>query len=131
VTLVERKSLFLRMGLAKRRTKYSEKEMIIYLLSGFPVRTITFDNGKEFAAHDEIAEALNAKSYFAHPYASWERGTNENTNRLIRQHIPKGSNILKLTKVDILFVENRLNSRPRKCIDLIQPMVFLKNHFCT
>jgi transposase, IS30 family len=131
VTLVERKSRFLRMGLVKRRTKDSIKETIINLLSGLPVHTITFDNGKEFAAHEEIADALNAKIYFAHPYASWERGTNENTNGLIRQYIPKGSNFMHLTKVDILFVENRLNSRPRKCIDFIQPMVFLKNHCCT
>lgn len=131
VTLVERKSRFLRMGLVKRRTKDSVKEMIVRLMSGLPVHTITFDNGKEFAAHEEIAEALNAKTYFAHPYASWERGTNENTNGLIRQYIPKGSNIMKLTKVDILFIENRLNARPRKCIDFNQPMVFLINHCCT
>jgi transposase, IS30 family len=131
VTLVERKSRFLRMGLVKRKTKDSVKEMIVRLMSGLPVHTITFDNGKEFAAHEEIAEALNAAIYFAHPYASWERGTNENTNGLIRQYIPKGSNFMKLTNVDIMFIENRLNTRPRKCIDFNQPMVFLKNHCCT
>jgi len=92
VTLVERKSRLLRMGLVKNRTKDSVKETMIRLLCGFPVHTITCDNGKEFAAHEEIAEALNAAIYFAHPYASWERGTNENTNGLIRQYIPKGTN---------------------------------------
>ena len=50
------------------------------------LKTITFDNGKEFAGHEEIASALDADCYFAHPYASWERGTNENTNGLIRQY---------------------------------------------
>ena len=131
VTLVERKSRLLRMGLVKNRTKDSVKETMIRLLCGFPVHTITCDNGKEFAAHEEIAEALNAAIYFAHPYASWERGTNENTNGLIRQYIPKGTNFKELDMEDIRFIENRLNLRPRKCIDFDLPMVFLKNHCCT
>ena len=131
VTLVDRKSRFLRMGLVERRTKEAVKDQIIHLLSSLPVHTITCDNGKEFAAHEEIAKALNADIYFAHPYASWERGTNENTNGLIRQYIPKGSDFTKLTKDDIAFIENRLNYRPRKCIEFDQPMLFLKNHCCT
>jgi transposase, IS30 family len=131
VTLVDRKSRFLRMGLVKKRTKDSVKETMIRLLSGYPVHTITCDNGKEFAAHEEVVEALSASVYFAHPYASWERGTNENTNGLIRQYIPKGTNFKELSTEDINFIENRLNFRPRKCIDFDLPMVFLKNHCCT
>jgi IS30 family transposase len=131
VTLVERRSRFLRMGFVKKRTKDSVKETMIRLLSGYPVHTITCDNGKEFAAHEEVAEALNATIYFAHPYASWERGTNENTNGLIRQYIPKGTIFKNLSFEDIRFIENRLNFRPRKCIDFDLPMVFLKNHCCT
>ena len=131
VTLVDRKSRFLRMGLVKKRTKDSVKETMIRLLSGYPVHTITCDNGKEFAGHEEVAEALNAAVYFAHPYASWERGTNENTNGLIRQYIPKGTSFKELSTEDINFIENRLNFRPRKCIDFDLPMVFLKNHCCT
>jgi len=91
VTLVDRKSRYLRMGLVEKQTKEAVKNMIISLLDGFPVHTITCDNGKEFAAHEEISEALEAETYFAHPYASWERGTNENTNGLIRQYFPKGT----------------------------------------
>jgi IS30 family transposase len=131
VTLVDRKSRFLRMGLVKRRTKKAVKDMMIHLLSSYPVHTITCDNGKEFAAHEEIANSLDAEVYFAHPYASWERGTNENTNGLIRQYIPKGTNFMELTNDDIEFIENRLNHRPRKCIQFDQPMLFLKNHCCT
>jgi len=131
VTLVDRKSRFLKMGLVERRTKEAVKEKIIHLLSTYPVHTLTFDNGKEFAAHEEIAEALNANVYFAHPYASWERGTNENTNGLIRQYIPKGTDFTKLTSEDMSFIENRLNYRPRKCIEFDQPMLFLKSHCCT
>ena len=131
VTLVDRKSRFLRMGLVEKRTKEAVKEITIDLLKGYPVHTITFDNGKEFAAHEEIAQALEADTYFAHPYASWERGTNENTNGLIRQYIPKETDFRKLTDSDITFIEYRLNTRPRKCLSFTPPMVFLKNHCCT
>jgi len=105
VTLVDRKSRFLRMGLVEQRTKEAVKESMIDLLKGYPVHTITCDNGKEFAAHEEIAQALEADIYFAHPYSSWERGTNENTNGLIRQYIPKKVDFRKLTDFDISFVE--------------------------
>jgi len=97
------------MGLVEYQTKEAVKDKMIHLLSSFPVHTITCDNGKEFAAHEEIAEALNADIYFAHPYASWERGTNENTNGLIRQYIPKGTDFTKLTSKDMKFIENRIN----------------------
>ena len=131
VTLVDRKSRFLRMGLVPNRSKVVVADMIISLMDGFPVHTITCDNGKEFADHERIASSLNADVYFAHPYSSWERGTNENTNGLIRQYIPKKTDFRELSISDISFVENRLNTRPRKCISFDQPMVFLKNHCCT
>jgi len=131
VTLVDRKSRYLRMGLVSQRTKEAVKEKIISLLADFPVHTITCDNGKEFTSHEEIANVLGAEVYFAHPYASWERGTNENTNGLIRQYIPKDTKFRKLTHEDISFVENRLNTRPRKCLSFNPPVVFLNNHCCT
>ena len=131
VTLVDRKSRYLRMGLVSKRTKEAVKEMIISLLADFPVHTITCDNGKEFAGHEDIAKALRASIYFAHPYSSWERGTNENTNGLIRQYIPKNTNFSTLEKADIFFAENRLNTRPRKCLSFNSPVVFLNNHGCT
>jgi transposase, IS30 family len=131
VTLVDRKSRYLLMGLAPQRTKKAIQEIIITLLAGFPVHTITCDNGKEFAGHETIAKELKAAVYFAHPYASWERGTNENTNGLIRQYFPKNTNFRDLTQEDIKFVEHRLNTRPRKCLSFISPMVFLNNHGCT
>lgn len=131
VTLVDRKSRYLRMGLVTQRTKEAVKDAIIELLKDYPVHTITFDNGKEFAAHEEISQALEAETYFAHTYASWERGTNENTNGLIRQYFPKKTNFRNLSNEAIRFVENRLNNRPRKCLGFKQPMVILKNHCCT
>jgi IS30 family transposase len=131
VTLVDRKSRYLRMGLVKQRTKEAVKEKMISLLAGFSVHTITCDNGKEFADHEAVAKALDAKVYFAHPYASWERGTNENTNGLIRQYFPKHTRFYDLEQEDIVFVEHQLNSRPRKCLSFQSPMVFLINHGCT
>ena len=77
------------------------------------VHTITFDNGLEFAGHGQIATGLEADIYFAHPYYSWERGTNENPNGLIRQYFPKGTDFSTMTDGDIAFVMNRLNDRPR------------------
>ena len=89
--------------------------------------TITCDNGKEFADHLEVAEELNTDVYFAHPYASWERGTNENMNGLLRQYFPKGGDFSKITVDQVKFAESRLNSRPRKCLDIKSPeMVFFK-----
>ena len=131
VTLVDRKSRFLRMGLVARRTKEIVAEKIISLLDDLPVHTITCDNGKEFTDHEIFAKALEAEVYFAHPYASWERGTNENTNGLIRQYIPKDTKFSDLTYEDMKFVENRLNMRPRKCLSFKTPVVILNNHGCT
>ena len=131
MTRVDRKSRYLRMGLVSQRTKEAVKEKIISLLADFPVHTITCDNGKEFTSHEEIANVLGAEVYFAHPYASWERGTNENTNGLIRQYIPKDTKFSELTHEDIAFVENRLNTRPRKCLSFNPPVIFLNNHCCT
>lgn len=131
VTMVDRKSRYLRMGLVEHRTKEAVGQAIIDLLHDFPVRTITLDNGKEFADHEIVSQALGAEVYFAHPYSSWERGTNENTNGLIRQYIPKKMSFGLLTNADIVFVENRLNTRPRKCLDFEQPDTILKSHCCT
>jgi IS30 family transposase len=131
VTLVDRKSRYLRMGLVARRTKEAVKEMMISLLEDLPVHTITCDNGREFTDHEGIAKELGTEVYFAHPYASWERGTNENTNGLIRQYIPKSTEFTEITNEDIQFVENRLNTRPRKCLSFKPPVVILNNNGCT
>lgn len=85
------------------------------------IRTITSDNGKEFAAHKTIAQALEIDFYFAHPYHSWERGSNENLNGLIRQYIPKRTNFDEITEEFVSFVETELNNRPRKRFDFQTP----------
>ena len=85
------------------------------------VLTLTSDNGKEFARHQEMATALQANFYFAHPYSSWERGLNENTNGLIRQYFPKKHDFTTITEKDIFMVMNKLNNRPRKCLGFKTP----------
>ena len=127
VTLVERKSRFTLLKQVTRRTADAVEEAILDLLRPFQAstHTITFDNGKEFANHQTIARELQANVFFAHPYSSWERGTNENTNGLIRQYFPKGSDFSSITDDQISFVKERLNDRPRKCLDFQPPsMVF-------
>lgn len=85
------------------------------------LHTITFDNGKEFAYHAQIKEALSVDAYFAHPYHSWERGLNENHNGLIRQYLPKGMALDEVTSKEIAMIQNRLNNRPRKLLNYKTP----------
>jgi IS30 family transposase len=116
LTLVERKTLYtvIVLLLGKRADQLAKAAIRSMNRWKNRVKTITLDNGQEFADHKEIAEGLKADIYFAHPYASWERGINENTNGLIRQYFPKESDLSKVTQDQIDFVMNRLNNRPRK-----------------
>ena len=99
--------------------------------SKLPVKTITFDNGLEFACHEHIARQLKAVTYFAHPYHSWERGLNENTNGLIRQYIPKSCPISIVRPSDVPWIEEQLNQRPgrgtaRKTLGYQSPAEFAR-----
>lgn len=121
VTMVDRKSRLTRLAKVARKTADLVEYAIIKRLMPLDVHTCTYDNGKEFANHERIGEALRADMYFCHPYASWERGTNENTNGLIRQYIPKGIDFTTITEAELLKVEERLNNRPRKCLGMKTP----------
>ena len=85
------------------------------------LHTITFDNGKEFAYHRQISEALDVDGYFAHPYHSWQRGLNENHNGLIRQYLPKGMALNEITRKEIRIIQDKLNNRPRKTLGYKTP----------
>lgn len=85
------------------------------------IKTITFDNGKEFSEHEQVAAALNVDCYFAHPYSSWERGTNENTNGLIRQYLPKDRNLKNVSMAEEVKIMDKLNLRPRKYLGFRTP----------
>jgi len=123
VTLVERKSRMTLIAKVIRKTAENVSEAIVSLLSTLKpwVHTLTADNGREFAWHTDIAKHLQAKFYFAHPYASWERGLNENTNGLIRQYFPKKHDFTTITQKQIERVMDKLNNRPRKCLGFKTP----------
>ena len=124
VTLVERKSRYLMAWKIDNKTADLTKEVIVSLFEDMPsrmIKTLTFDNGKEFAGHEEIAALIGAKVYFAHPGHPGERGTNENTNGLIREYLPKGVDFRKITNNEVQRVVERLNNRPRKCLGFRTP----------
>lgn len=130
VSVVERKTKYTLIRKTKRKTKDQVSQALIDLLRLFKARvlTITPDNGKEFAGHVEVSQALGTTFYFAHPYSAWERGTNENTNGLIRQYFPKQRNFTTITDEEVNSVMERLNNRPRKCLGFQTPNeVFLTN----
>ncbi|GAB2901019.1 hypothetical protein GCM10027180_33900 [Microbulbifer echini] len=113
--MVERKTLFtviVRLT-GKRSDLLAEAAVSNKVSFKDKIKTITFDNGLELAGHETIAEGLEADIYFAHPYSSWERGINENTNGLIRQYFPKDAGFNKVTDEQVQFTMDRLNSRPR------------------
>lgn len=116
VTLVDRKSRFARIGLLKCRNAEETRSVIERLLQDLPVESISLDNGSEFAQFHEMEENLNTLVYFAEPHKPWQRGTNENTNDMIRFFFPKGFNFTTVTDEDVQAVEDLLNNRPRKCL---------------
>lgn len=133
LTLVDRKSkfsLFVNLdGKTSERVNKAISERFDHLLEEYPrfeslaqiVRTITFDNGKEFSAHEAITQDTGARCYFAKPYHSWERGLNEHTNGLLRQYYPKKTNFANLSDEKTKWIEDRLNDRPRKVLNYMTP----------
>jgi IS30 family transposase len=123
VTLVDRKSGLLRMRLVPNGEADTVMRAIVHALHPLQARvhTLTWDNGSEFAEHALVDIALTARSYFAEPYSSWQRGTNENTNGLIRQYLPKRCDLSAYSAADIQAIEDKLNRRPRKRLDFRTP----------
>jgi transposase, IS30 family len=123
LTLVERKTMLTKIALLRRATANITGRAAVRKLKpvGDFVHTITFDNGKEFAGHQDIACALDARIFFATPYHAWERGLNENTNGLIRDFFPKGTDFSTITAAEVAKVERLLNARPRKSLGFRSP----------
>ena len=123
VSLTERKSGLALIYKVDRRTKENTEGAIKRLLGSISkqVHTITSDNGKEFGNHEKIAKGLKCDFYFAHPYSSQERGTNENTNGLIRQYFPKSRDFRTITDKELNHAMKRLNNRPRKRLEYKTP----------
>ena len=123
VTIVERKSGFLIIGKLKNKSTRELNQRVAILIDRFPgqFKTITADNGTEFHQYEKLEEATGTKFYFATPHHSWERGTNENTNGLIRQYLPKNSSMFYLTQAECNAIANKINDRPRKRLDYSTP----------
>ena len=122
------------IALIPRKSAQNVIEAMVSLLASFQafVHPLTTDSGKEFAQHEKIAKKLDADFFFAHPYASWERGANENMNGLIREFFPKKMRFDSITRKEVLLAMHRLNHRPRKCLGFKTPHeVFMEQlHSC-
>lgn len=126
VSLVDRKSRLLKLGLLLKRTAEDTRLVIERLLKDLPVKSVNLDNGSEFSEFRKLEENLSTLVYFAEPHKPWQRGTNENTNDIIRFFFPKGFDFRTVTDDDIQLVEDIINNRPRKCLDWKTPSeVFL------
>lgn len=123
LTLVERKSRYtLVRHLVSRHGRVVSRQVGVALRAFKDrVKTITYDNGREFSEHKRMEASLDARVFFAHPYSSWERGTSENTNGLLRQYFPKKRSLAKVTRQEIARATDRLNHRPRKCLGYRTP----------
>jgi IS30 family transposase len=123
VTMVERKSGFGVIVKVAYKTSELVSNAIVEGLQPFAgrVKTLTYDNGKEFASHIQIDQALKSTGYFARPFASWERGSNENFNGLLRQYVPKKRLMNTVNEEEITMIQNRLNNRPRKRLGFKTP----------
>jgi len=130
VSLVERLTGCVLIGKLHERTVAALNHRLLQLISGYPhlFKTITADNGTEFHGYRQIEELTGTRIYFATPYHSWERGTNENTNGLIRQYIPKKASMNRLTQADCNEIARTLNNRPRKRHRFHTPIEVLNRH---
>ena len=123
VTVVERKSGYTVMAKVSNKTSDLVGSATIEALKPFEarVKALAYDNGKEFSEHAEIDEALGGTAYFARPFASWERGSNENFNCLLRQYVPEKRQMASITNEELKMIENRLNNCPRKRLGFRTP----------
>mgnify|MGYP002626618109 CR=1 FL=1 len=124
VSIVDRKSCYTMLRLVDEKTAEAVARACTTPLVSIihVVRTLTVDNGKEFAYHQDIERTINAPLYFADPYCSWQRGTNENLNGLLRQYVPKSRPLSTVTDEELLSIQHQLNSRPRKKLGYKTPI---------
>ena len=129
LTIIDRMSRRCILEKLTGKTSLEVSDKIIKLLnpSSNTAFTVTTDNGAEFTDHKKISEKLNIQHYFTHPYASYERGSVENLNGLVRQYIPKGTDFTNVSQDEIKIIERKLNGRPRKVLGFLSPIAYTKN----
>lgn len=120
-SMVDRHSKFLILELLEGKHAAGILAAFEKRVKGLPVHTMTFDNGKEFALHQQISTMLEASCYFATPYHSWERGLNEHSNGLVRQYLPKKTNFKEISREELSDIENEINNRARKVLGYKTP----------
>jgi len=121
LTVVDRTSRYAKIAWIRRKCSTLVHQATVNLLRNEPVQTITNDNGTEFSKHRLTTKALGAQVYFSRAYRSWERGSNENLNGLLRQYFPRRMNLGNVTRAQIKHAEHQLNNRPRKCLGYRTP----------
>ncbi len=121
-SLVDRRSGLLLLSKLSAKTAEATRAVVAKRLASLPSHTLTVDNGSENRAWQETEEAAHVRVYFAHPYHSWERGSNENTNGLVRRYFPKGTDFRTVSEEEIAAVEYALNTRPRKRLGYRTPL---------
>jgi IS30 family transposase len=124
LSLVDRKARFTILEICPNKTAQCVNRAAMRALKTLPdeaKKTLTVDNGKEFAQHEKLSERLGIDIFFANPYSPWERGTNENTNGLVRQYLPKGTAFKTLRRCQVKVIQDMLNSRPRKTLGFRTP----------
>jgi IS30 family transposase len=124
-TLVERTTRLVILARMEGTDARSAREGFTKKLRHVPAplrKTLTYDRGKEMAEHEHLAERLAIRVFFADPYSPWQRGTNENTNGLLRQYLPKGTDLSGYTQRALNAIAHRLNTRPRKCLHFATPL---------
>ncbi len=127
-TLVERKSRFTFIVKLENR-KYATVRKEFNQIDTLFTKTLTYDNGTEMAQHKQFSKQTGMPIYFAHPYFSWERGTNENTNGLIRRYFPKKTDFTNITEQELKKIQNALNNRPRKVLGYKTPNQIMEMEF--
>ena len=114
LTLVDRKDGFLVGGKCRRKAAKCVRDKMPRALEGQPLGSVTLDRGKEFADHAQVTADIDVQFYFARPHHPWQRGTNENTNGLLREYFPKGESLARVSEERVQEVYDKLNRRPRK-----------------
>ena len=128
LTLVDRKTRYAIVRKLANKTTEEVNRVLIPLIGYYGIKTLTADNGCEFHGYKKVEEATGVRFYFARPHHSWERGTSENTNGLIRQYLPKGMTMRYISDEYMEFIQSRLNNRPRKILKLKTPWEVGSNH---
>ena len=124
-TLVERATRLVLLARMEGTDATSARQGFTKKLRHIPAllrKTLTYDRGKEMAEHERLAQRLAIQIFFADPYSPWQRGTNENTNGLLRQYLPKGTDLSGYTQRELNAIAHRVNTRPRKCLDVATPL---------